>query len=387
MARHMLAAITVAACAAACAQADALLDQKGEFGPEPQSSSKEIAFQVPEDTPRLWLDTTVTLSQGHASVRVISPKGEKLFDAGTSGWMTLGGTPLKTAGEAGTFHVELVPDKAVGTWDVTVRAGGLSDLQRVYLILLSAVGMIVVACTAIGAWRFWSHVPWRWFWVGAAVWTVGVAVKFAWAIALNTPILGAMKASLPHPLYLALGSIYVGLLTGVFEIGVTLIAGLIWPAMTRDATRGVAVGVGAGAFEAMLLGLGVLAGAVAAIVTSGQTQERILAAMIGTAGATPLVWLVAPVERVIAIACHVASRALVLVGIARRRWFWPFTVAFLLMSAIDAVAGYVHLSGVMAGISPWWIELAIAPAAAASIPLLIWSIRQWPTPDQPNDLS
>jgi len=378
MVRDMLAAVLAMACTATNAQAAALLDQKGEFGPTPQSDTQQIAFEVPPRTARLRLDTTVTLKQGHASVRVLSPKKKKLFDAGTGGRMTLSGSSFGTAGEAGTFHVVLVPDKAVGTWTVTVNIAGPPDLRHVYFVLVSGMGMIVVGCAAVLAWRFRSRAAWRWFWAGAAVWTVGVALKFGCAIPLNKPILDALKHGLPHGLYLTLGSIYIGILTGVFEIGVTLIAGLIWRGMTRDAARGVAVGVGAGAFEAVLLGLGVLAGAIVGLVTTGPTQDQILTATAGAASMTPLFWLAGPVERVIAIACHVASRVLVLVGIARKKWVWPFTIAFLLMSAIDAVAGYVHLSGLLGQISLWWIELAIAPAAVASIPLLVWSIRRWP---------
>ena len=95
---------------------------------------------------------------------------------------------------------------------------------------------------------------------------------------------------------------------------------------------------------------------------------------------TPLLWLVGPVERVIAILCHTSSRALVLLGVARGRWFWPFSGGFLIMTAIDAVASYVHLAGLMGQVSVWWIELALAPAALLSIPILVWCIRKWPEP-------
>lgn len=375
MSRHMLATMLAMACVASHARADALLVQKGEFGPEPQSEPQQIAFEVPDDTSRLSLDTTVTVKQGKASVQVVSPKGTKLFDVSTSGSMTLRHSLMRTDGEAGKFQVVLVPDKAVGTWAVTVGAAVPSDLRNAYLMLVSATGMIVVGGAAVGIWRFSSRVPWRWFWIGAAVWTVGVALKFAWAILLNKPILGALKTGLSHGLYLALGSVYIGILTGVFEIGVTLIAGLIWRGIARTSARGVAVGVGSGAIEAVLLGIAALVGAIVCLLTTGATQDQVLAATTSAASTTPLFWLAGPVERVIAVVCHVASRALVLVGIARGRWGWPFTIAFLLMSAIDAVAGYCYLAGLVGQISTWWIELVITPAAWASIPLLLWSIR------------
>ena len=190
---------------------------------------------------------------------------------------------------------------------------------------------------------------------------------------------------MPHDAYLAVGSLYIGLLTGVFEIGVTLLAALIWRKMAHDAVRGVAVGVGAGAFEAALLGGSLALTLLAASVSQGSLRDELLAAIGGSASATPLMLLVAPVERIIAILCHTSSRALVLWGVARGRWFWPFAAGFLIMTAIDSVAGYAHLSGQLGKISVWWIELAIAPAAVVSIPIVAWCIRNWPPADPPAD--
>ena len=107
-------------------------------------------------------------------------------------------------------------------------------------------------------------------------------------------------------------------------------------------------------------------------------RDQMVAAVAPAATTTPLFWLVAPVERVIAILCHTSSRAIVLLGVARGRWFWPFLGGFLIMTAIDAVAGYVHLAGLMGEVSLWWIELALTPAALLSIPILVWCTRNWP---------
>ena len=47
------------------------------------------------------------------------------------------------------------------------------------------------------------------------------------------------------------------------------------------------------------------------------------------------------------------------------------------MTVIDAVAGYVHLAGLLGEVSVWWIELALAPAALLSVPVLIGCARNW----------
>lgn len=125
----------------------------------------------------------------------------------------------------------------------------------------------------------------------------------------------------------------------MFEIGITLAAALIWRQVAKSSARGVVVGVGAGGFEAVLLGLLPVIGALAAYAIGGQAYDRFQAGVNAVALTTPALWLVGPVERVIAILCHTSSRALVLLGVARGRWFWPFAAGFFVMTAIDAAAG------------------------------------------------
>jgi uncharacterized membrane protein YhfC len=201
-------------------------------------------------------------------------------------------------------------------------------------------------------------------------------MKFAWAFGLNKPILHVLKQTLPQPAYLPCASIYIGLLTGVFEIGVTLVAALIWRKWATDAKRAVAIGLGAGAFEALLVGLSALAQGAA--LAGGFLPQNVAEQIVGTALLTPFVWLAGPVERAIAILCHTSSRTLTILTVATHRWryFWG---GFALMTAIDAVAGYVLLSGTLTAHSVWWVELAIAPAAIVSVPILIWCLRHWPT--------
>jgi hypothetical protein len=106
-------------------------------------------------------------------------------------------------------------------------------------------------------------------------------------------------------------------------------------------------------------------------------MEPLLAQMARGTSAGFLAWLAPVVERVSAILAHTGSRALVLASVAGRRWAL-FAWAFLLMTGIDAVAGYAVLSGLMGRVSVWWIELAVAPFAAASVPITLWCLRRWP---------
>lgn len=380
MTRSALILAAMAALTTQCLAADVVLDESGEFTVDSQNESVHLSFAVVDDEMALLLDTEVTLTAGKVNVRVVRPGGRVIDDHGTSGSMRIGGRLIRTYGRTGEYQVQVVPDGALGTWSIRVVLTPDTSAPMSVVNVVPGVGMTLVGVIAVLWWRWRSGAPWRWFWVGAAVWTVGVALKFAWAIPLNEPILAAIEAVVPHSAYLVLGAIYIGALTGVFEIGITLLAALVWKNMSRDAARGVAVGVGAGAFEAILLGLAATAVMVAALIVGGEFADEVRQATARSAGPTSLIWLVGPVERVIAILCHISSRALVLLGVARGRWRWPFFWAFVIMTAIDSVAGYAYLAGLLGNVSTWWIELAIAPAALVSVPVIAWCVRTWPAP-------
>jgi uncharacterized membrane protein YhfC len=374
--------VVIVALVPQCLHAEVVLDESGEFTADSQSETTQLTVEVHDTDKILVLDTKVVLTEGKANVRVVAPDGKTITDHGTSGSMSIGDQLIKTDGRTGIFEVHIVPEKALGTWTVrvSVRDASSPSSSQWAAYLAPGVVMTLVGIIAVLAWRWRSGANWRWFWAGAAVWTVGVALKFAWAIPLNAPILAAIEAVVPHDLYLVLGGIYIGLLTGVFEIGITLLAAIFWKKMSQDATRGVAVGVGAGAFEAILLGIVATSAVVLALAFGGEFRERVIQAIARNAGSTSLIWLVGPVERVIVILCHVSSRALVLLGVARGRWRWPFLWGFLILTAIDSVAGYAFLAGMLGDISTWWIELTIAPAALVSVPAIVWCVRSWPEP-------
>jgi hypothetical protein len=379
----LLLLFALAVAPAPAGAADLPLEASGRFGPGPQSEPTRLSFEVRDGAQVVVLNTFVAVQQGNVTVRVTAPGGATVFEATTTGEMKIDGQALRTSGTPGPYGVEVVPQEAVGTW--TVRVEARPGLREVYLTLVAAACMVAVGVAAVLGWRLYSGVPWRWFWAGAVVWAVGVALKFAWALPLNTPVLAWFKAVLPAAAFLPASSVYVGLLTGVFEVGITLAAALLFRGMCASAARGVAVGVGAGAVEAVLLGLATTIAPLVALAGTGEAQEASLRAITAGTGATPLFWLAGPAERVIAVLCHTTSRALVLLGVARGRWTWLFAAGFLLLSAVDVVAGYVHLAGALGRVSTWWIELALTPAALVSIPVLVACVRRWPAPSTPQE--
>ena len=245
-----------------------------------------------------------------------------------------------------------------------------------YLNLASGGGMVAVAIAAVVICQLKCRSPLRWYWVSAGIWFLTVAIKFGIAIASNGAVLGHLKGVLSVPLWVVIGGLYVGFQSSLCEMGGTLLAGLIWRRMSREAGTAMTIGTGAGAFEAALLGLAGMI-ATAAALSGLEGTEEIRIPLEKAAAVTPVFWLVAPVERVTAVLCRVATRALILMGIATRRSALV-VYGFVLFMLLDSGAGVIHLSGVMGTSSLWWVEGALLPFAFVSLPIIRWCWRHWP---------
>ncbi len=360
----LLTALVLLFCFSAAAQ---LVNTKGDF------TTNDVAprsFKFKPETGSIVAKLLVRTHPGTVSFEVRSPDGA-IVGKQSAGVATINAWSLNVT-NAGNYELVVTPHKTAGHWEA--RIDQVPAVGALYAQVASGALMMLVALVAVFFWKFKSRVQWRWFWAGAAIWTVGVALKFAVALPLNPIFFAAMKFSAGWNL--GLGSAYLGLLTGIFEIGVTLAAALIWRRLAADPARALAVGLGAGAFEALLLGLAAFAGSIAALA-SGQT-ELVLKSLTVMAAQTSLLWLTGPAERVIAILAHTASRVLVLRAVAGRTWFGAWA-GFVWLSALDAVAGLALLTGMTASGSMWRIELMLLPFGILSIPLILWAIRRWPT--------
>jgi uncharacterized membrane protein YhfC len=229
--------------------------------------------------------------------------------------------------------------------------------------LAPALLMALVGATAmVIASRRW-RVSWRILGAGAALWVGAVALKFRCAILANAPVNRWLHAELPkHWADLAFWG-YVGLLTGIFECGIFLLAA---PLIRRRQWRwgeAMSLGIGFGAIEA----LGVAAGTALAARAIGGSSS--LAIWVGA--------LLPAFERLIALAIHVAATVMILRALIDRQWRW-FWVSFLYKSAVDSVAAWVILSGTSLRSSPLLMEWAcFMPFALIGLGALIYLRRAW----------
>jgi uncharacterized membrane protein YhfC len=242
-------------------------------------------------------------------------------------------------------------------------------------LLINSLGMLAVGFGSVVIWRSVSGAGIRSFGLGALLWAAAVPPKLAVFWLTSAHVIGCFKEYLPYPFFIAAAGTFVGCVGSVFEVGIIWIAARIWPGLGRDAGRAIAIGIGAGAFEAVLLGLVPLLGALA-IAASIEDAEEIRRAL-QPATTTPLFCLLGPAERLVALLVHSASRTLVLLGVAKGKQLMTCS-GFLLFAAIEGSGGALLVSGVAGRHNPsWWNELAILPAALVSIPILWRCYRRW----------
>ena len=206
----------------------------------------------------------------------------------------------------------------------------------------SALGMIAVALVAVLAFRRRSRASYAAFGIGALAWTVGVAAKIAWAVPTNKAVLAFFTAHLGRVAG-PVSWLYIGLLTGIFEVGATW----IFVRFTRIRAAGradvTAFGIGFGAIEALLLGLLSLAIlAVVALFWSRLPREA-QAALAGHGQSSRWVVVLPVLERAYCVVAHAVSCILVACAVQQRRPRW-LALSFAYKTLVDGIAAW----GIMA---------------------------------------
>lgn len=209
-------------------------------------------------------------------------------------------------------------------------------------LLLSGTGMVLVAVLGAFIATRASRSMWRPLAIGGGAWMVAVLLKLIWALPTNAIVRQALLrlagASLGKPLYWA----YIGLLTGVFECGITFLIVARTKLREADWDSSLAFGTGFGAIEAFVLGLLSLLGMAAILLFHNflppDTQARVATQLAGRAEFLPLILPI--LERAATLFIHVFSCVAIVYGFRTRRALSWFALAFVYKSAVDGVAAW-----------------------------------------------
>ena len=241
--------------------------------------------------------------------------------------------------------------------------------------------MIGVAIAAVLLYRRGRSVSWTIFGLGALAWTISVALKFAWAFPMNAPVKAGLDAVLPPRAADPIFWIYIGLLTGIFECGFTLVFVRMTRLRTAEWREAVAFGIGFGAIEAFLLGLLSFVGILLLVVFWDQLPGETKAAVAGRVRGDLLAIPMPVAERVSALVAHVFTCVLIVHGVRVREWRW-FWIAFAYKSALDAFAAWGLLATDLARSTGTLVafEAAVAVFALVGLAGLGYLRERYPGP-------
>ncbi|MGC9400743.1 MAG: YhfC family glutamic-type intramembrane protease [Anaerolineae bacterium] len=331
-----------------------------------EEAGSELAYHivVENEGDPVGIDFRGVLTQGSVSLQLVDADDEIIRD-----W---------TFDQVGPFSMNTTLYLAPGAyrygmvWDGPVQLTQYSLAWKPHPIdvptitpwvLLSGIGMIVVAVGYV-AYAAVRRLGWGYLGLGALAWAITVALKFAWALPTNTPVYEALTGALPGTAANVIFYIYVGALTGLTEIALTWLVLRYTKWGQVPWTRVLAFGLGFGAVEALLLGVGSLIGTATALLAPTSLPLGTLR-QIATAN-NPLYGLAPVSERFFTVLIHLFSNVLLFYGARQResRWFW---LAFAYKSGIDAVAAFAQFWGIGTVGRIWTIELII----------LLWGVVGW----------
>ncbi|MGB8648241.1 MAG: YhfC family glutamic-type intramembrane protease [Anaerolineae bacterium] len=330
---------------------------------ERTAAGDDMFFTVPVEKAGdlIGIDFRGTVMQGSLRAQLVDQNGKVTWSQTASAGSFAYNVTLN-APQAGSYKLGLAWDGAVQAQYSLIWKPHAVEVAAVSpLALMGSLGMILVGL-GFCIYALYKRLGWKYLLLGMPFWFVTVALKFAWAIGANGAIYSQVNGALGG---LALGafSLYVGALTGVFEVALTYLV-LRYTRLGRATwSMALAFGIGFGAIEAILLGSNSLIAVIAALVTPNLLP---LDALTAIAALNNPLFALAPVwERFFTIWVHILSNVLIFYAIARRKpqWFW---LAFVYKTLIDAVAGYAQVSGMIAGtgdmtlLNMWIIEAVVA---------------------------
>jgi uncharacterized membrane protein YhfC len=248
------------------------------------------------------------------------------------------------------------------------------------LFLLQGIGMISVGLLAALYWKQRTRVSSVFFLWGGLTFLIAMALKSVAAIPIPQIIIKLRDAA-PEFISEPLLWLFVGLLTGVFECGISLV--LIYRLrQIRSANwyEAIGYGLGFGATEAVLLGIYSFVLVLLVIIVPHQLPPE-LVSLLDIETASMMAIPVPILERAITILLHTFSLMLIVYAVQNKDWKW-FWIAFIYKVAMDSIAGYIQITYGIHNLTlegVWLVELVLIPFGLIGLWGLLTFRNRWPT--------
>lgn len=245
-----------------------------------------------------------------------------------------------------------------------------------WINLLSGLGMIAVGAGAMAYWYWKRRVNPAYFLIGGVLWAAAIAIKVIMDLTISAALVTqATIIFVPLAASVVLG-LYYGLRTGILESGLSWLAVRYTKLSKSGFDEAVALGIGFGGTEAVLLG-------VLSLIAVGT-----MLLMPGVAATLPastleqfsLIMVPVPiVERLFTLFCHVFATVLVVYAARLRELKWlGLSIAYkTLLDGMLPVSNYL-LSGMGTLGRVRLIELFIIAMGFVGLVGLFWIRKMWP---------
>jgi len=343
---------------------------------ESAGSATPLTVQVEAAGQPIGIDFRGTLVQGDIRVELVTPEGTVFWDSAFGDLGPFSTNTVVKPPEPGEYPLRLAWDgPAQAAYNLRWQPGEIEVPTVSPVVLLAGMGMIIVAAGYV-IYAATHKLGWAYLGLGAAAWVGTVICKFAWAVPFNPRVYDAVTGALPQGMARAVFALYVGALTGVFEVvGLWLL--LRYTKLGRVPwARALALGIGFGAVEALLLGINSLAGVLTAILAPSTLPVEALEQIVHQSVA---LYIAAPAwERFFTVLIHVAANACLFYGIARQetRWLW---LAFAFKTAIDTAAAWAQFGLLATAGGLWAVEAIVAIFGIAGWLGIRWIRDHYPT--------
>lgn len=253
------------------------------------------------------------------------------------------------------------------------------------LNLLSGLGMMAVAVIAIVYWRQKKHSKAVYFAAGAIFWVVAIAIKVIMDLTISRPFYDWLGNTLPIDAAVIVTGLYLGLRTGILENGAVYLGTLYTKLKNMSFDDAVAVGIGFGGIEALVLGALSLINAIALILN----PNLFLMLPYSTQQQFELSFIPIPViERLAVLFAHVFATVLTIyaVKLADLKWLLAAVVYKTLIDGPLPIFTH-YLSNLGTGMY-YLIELYLIVLAVIGLYGLYWFSKKYggaaPAPEAGN---
>jgi uncharacterized membrane protein YhfC len=205
-----------------------------------------------------------------------------------------------------------------------------------FFLVLGPIGMIAVGVIALAYWRRRSSAALKYFALGGVFWGIAIAIKLVMDLTITTPLYLSWLPRGQLAALLLLGA-YVGLRTGLFECLIPYFGFMARGLRGISLDEAMAVGVGFGAAEAIIIVIPSLAQMLALMLDPSilaslpVDQAQALEAQLSLPTYTVLA---AVSERAFVLLVHIFTTLLAFVAASKAKWK-PLLGAILFKSALD----------------------------------------------------